>query len=206
MNEFLLEGPEDAPRVLILTHGAGSPMDSALLTRLSTSLAELGTRVIRFEFPYMAARRTGGKRGMPDPQPILLQRWKTVFAQFKDARPTFIGGHSMGGRMASMVADQVSPSGVMCVSYPWHPPDNPHKTRVEHLLHLKTPCLMLCGTRDEFGSPEEVKGYTLAPSVKVHWLDGADHSIKGLARSPRKTSHHIQDTIAAMDAFMRQHS
>jgi predicted alpha/beta-hydrolase family hydrolase len=200
---LLHDGPEDAPRVLILAHGAGGPMDSALLTRLTLGLAEKGTRVVRFEFPYMAARRTGGGRGMPDRQPILLNTWREVFAHVKDRRPLFIGGHSMGGRMASMMADELKPAGLLCVSYPWHPPEDPHKTRVEHLKTLETRTVMVCGTRDTFGSQLEVAGYGLPPSIAVHWVDGGDHSLKAQARSGRKTPQNLDEAVDVMDAFMR---
>jgi len=201
--DLLHDGPADSPRVLILAHGAGAPMDSALLTRIAQGIAERGTQVVRFEFPYMAARRTGGGRRPPDPQPVLHRAWREAFATLSTEKTVFIGGHSMGGRMASMVADELKPTGLLCVSYPWHPPDAPLKTRVEHLKDLRTPTLMLCGTRDTFGSPDEVAGYPLSPAIKVRWLEGADHSLKAAARSGRKTAQNVDDCITAMDQFMR---
>ena len=120
----------------------------------------------------------------------------------KSDRPIFIGGHSMGGRMASMVADELHAAGLLCISYPWHPPDDPGKTRVEHLKALRTQALVVCGTRDPFGSPEEVAAYPLAGAITVQWVEGADHSLKAAARSGRKSAQNIDEAIQGMDRFM----
>ncbi len=200
--DVLWDGPTNASVLFILTHGAGAPMDSALLTRVTAGLVERGHRVARFEFPYMAARRTGGGRGPPDRTAVLLQAWRDAVAQCRlDARPLFLGGHSMGGRMATMVADELRPQGVTSLAYPWHPPEAPHKTRTEHLATLQTPTLLVCGTRDVFGTPQEVAGYTLSSNIQVHWLDGADHSFAAKARSGRTAKDNIVDAVNAMDVF-----
>jgi predicted alpha/beta-hydrolase family hydrolase len=85
----------------------------------------------------------------------------------------------MGGRMASMIADEVGARALVCFSYPWHPPGKPEQPRTAHLKELRTPALILQGTRDPFGSPQEVASYTLSPSIRIDWLEGGDHSLRG---------------------------
>src|SRR4051812_22712440 len=100
--EFLSNGPADA-RTLVLAHGAGAPMDSPFMNTFAKELAERGFRVVRFEFPYMAARRSG-KKGPPDREPVLRSKWLKVIDRL-GAERLVIGGKSMGGRIASLVAD-----------------------------------------------------------------------------------------------------
>src|SRR2546428_12449758 len=121
---FLVTGPDNAP-VLILAHGAGGAMDTPWMNDVARGLGAEGVRVIRFEFPYMAARREGKKSGAPDREAVLLESWRNVVHQ--TGSNVFIGGKSMGGRMASMVADELSVRGLVCLGYPFHPPGAPEK-------------------------------------------------------------------------------
>src|SRR5262249_20310081 len=140
----------------ILAHGAGAGMDSHPLKFFAGSLAEQNIRVVRFEFPYMLARRTEGRRRPPDSPAVLMQTWRDVIqhvrehAKAKDAsrQSLFIGGKSMGGRIASMVADESHVTGLVCLGYPFHPPGKPQQLRTRHLQELKTPTLILQGERD----------------------------------------------------------
>src|SRR5437899_9805253 len=122
---FLTDGPDAAEQVYVFAHGAGGAMDTPFMTTVARELGQRGIRVVRFEFPYMAARRTGGKRGAPDREPVLLQAWRDVVAEL-GARPErsrrggatlVIGGKSLGGRMATMVADELRVRGVVCLGY-----------------------------------------------------------------------------------------
>src|SRR5256714_7434008 len=122
---FLIDGPEDSPHTLVLAHGAGGAMDTPFLDEVARGVAAHRIRVVRFEFPYMAARRTTGKRGAPDRQPVLLQTWRDVVAELGGGERLVIGGKSMGGRMATMVADELRVRGVVCLGYPFHPPGQP---------------------------------------------------------------------------------
>ena len=140
-------------------------------------MGERGIRVVRFEFPYMAARRTGGKRGAPDRQPVLLQTWRDVVAELGGPN-LVIGGKSMGGRMATMVADELRVRGVVVLGYPFHPPGQPEKLRTAHLETLRTPALIVQGTRDPFGTAEEVPAYQISPTIRIEWLPG-QHSLTG---------------------------
>lgn len=201
MSEYLIDGPENPSATFVLAHGAGSPMDSPLITSIARGLAEVGIRVIRFEFPYMKARRTGGRRP-PDRQPVLLSTWRDVIESAGDRRHLYIGGHSMGGRMASMIADEMKVAGLCCISYPFHPPDDPDKLRTGHLRGLSTPALFIQGTRDPFGTPEEVAGYSLPSSIRVHWLENADHSLKSQRNSWRTSRENLGEAVREMVAFI----
>ena len=94
---LLVDGPDDAATTLVLAHGAGAPMDSPFMAAMTDRLAGRGHRVVRFEFPYMAARRLDGRRRPPDRQPVLLTAWRAVAAALGGSRRLVIGGKSMGG-------------------------------------------------------------------------------------------------------------
>lgn len=153
-------------------------MDSTFMNDVATGLGERGIRVVRFEFPYMAARREGKKKGgPPDRQPVLLDTWRRVIEDHGGGAKVVIGGHSMGGRMASMVADEVQARGLLCFGYPFHPPGKPAQPRTAHLETLRTPALFIQGTRDPFGRPEEVAGYSLSPRIRVEWIEKGEHAV-----------------------------
>ena len=141
---------------------------------VARGLGERGVRVVRFNFAYMEA-----KKKAPDRQPVLLDTWRQVIDAHGGGAKVFIGGKSMGGRMASMVADEAGVRGLVCFGSPFHPPGSPEKTRTAHLEHLRTPALIVQGTRDAFGTPDDVRGYALAPSIRIEWIEKGDHSLKG---------------------------
>lgn len=200
--ETLPTGPIQA--TLLLAHGAGAPMDSAFLNVLSASLAEQGIRVLRFEFPYMADRRQHGSKRPPNPMPVLLSSFREHYAVLSDR--VFIGGKSMGGRVASMLADELAAAGVICFGYPFHPPSKPERTRTEHLAELATPTLILQGTRDPLGKPHEVAGYQLSEQIQVSWLDSGDHDFKPLKSSGLTQTGLITQAAERAAAFILQHT
>ena len=200
--ELLFDGPESAPLTLVLAHGAGLPMDSPFLERVAAGIAAEGFRVARFEFPYMRARREGGKSGAPDRPPVLRQTWLDAIALLGGGGRVVIGGKSLGGRIASMVADEAGVRGLVCLGYPFHPPGRPEKLRTKHLEALKTPALFVQGTRDPFGTREDVAGYRLSPSIAMHWLADGDHSWKPRASSGRTEAQNLAEGIAATAAFL----
>lgn len=175
------EGPEHGP-VLVLAHGAGAPMDSGFMNDMASRLTGRGVRVIRFEFPYMAERRTVGKKRPPDRAPRLLEHFNQVLDELGDG-PVYIGGKSMGGRMATMVATERKVAGVCVLGYPFHPPGKPEKTRLAHLPSVRCPVLICQGERDALGTREQVTGYALPEMVALTWCPDGDHSLK-----PRKAS------------------
>jgi uncharacterized protein len=182
--QYLTDGPQDSKHVFLFAHGAGSPMDHAWMNTVAKGMGEGGIRVVRFEFPYMAARRTGGKRGAPDRQPVLLDTWRRVIEEHGGGAKVCIGGKSMGGRMASMVADEMGVRGLVCFGYPFHPPGQPEKLRTAHLEELRTSALILQGTRDPFGTREDVAGYKLSKTIAIEWIEKGDHSLtRGLPQT-----------------------
>ena len=183
MTDFLFDGPDDARRMLVLAHGAGGAMDTPWMNRIAQGVGACGIRVARFEFPYMAARRSGGKRGAPDREPVLLNAWRNVVAELGGGASLTIGGKSMGGRMASMVADELHVRSLLCLGYPFHPPGQPQKLRTQHLAHLRTPTLIIQGERDQFGTRDDVAQYQLSPSIRIEWIRDGDHSFKPRASS-----------------------
>jgi predicted alpha/beta-hydrolase family hydrolase len=180
--ELLFNGPKNASLTIALAHGAGAAMDSPFMEFFATKLGERGFRVARFEFPYMASKRTTGNRKPPDREPILRETWLKVIGML-GCEGLVIGGKSMGGRIASLIAEEAGTAGLVCLGYPFHPVGKPDKLRVEHLESIKTPTLILQGERDPFGTREEVAEFNLSSSIRVAWLKDGDHSFK-----PRKSS------------------
>ena len=179
--EYLVDGPAAAERTLILAHGAGSPMDSAFLDTLAKGVAGYGFRVVRFEFPFMKSRRDKGKKAPPDREELLIGRWMKVVKKFGGPRGTIIGGKSLGGRIASLIADELGVAGLVCLGYPFHPTGKPAQTRIGHLESLRTPTLIVQGERDPFGTREEIRGYRLSWHIQIAYLTDGDHSFR-----PRK--------------------
>jgi len=195
------DGPPEAPATVILAHGAGAGMDSPAMVAFAEGLAAAGLHAVRFEFPYMQRRRETGKRGGPDRAPVLLESWRGVIDGF-DRRRLIIGGKSMGGRIASMVADDAGVRGLVCLGYPFHPPGRPEKLRTEHLAGLQTPTLIVQGTRDPFGNAGEVPDYELSSAIAVHWLEDGDHSFKPRKSSGRTLAQNIEEAVAAIAGFI----
>lgn len=200
--DFLIDGPPDATTTLILAHGAGAAMDTPFMTTIAEGVATAGARVLRFEFPYMAKRRDDGKRRPPDRQPLLLDTWRQVF----DAAASdhiAIGGKSMGGRMASLLADELRATALICLGYPFHPPGKPDRPRVEHLATIETPTLIVQGERDPFGAQNEVSNYRLADTVRLHWLADGDHGLAPRKKSGRTTERNLAEAVAATVDFLK---
>lgn len=185
MTHLLRDGPAEARATLVLAHGAGAAMDHPSMQRLATVIAAAWVRIVRFEFPYMAARRADGTRRPPDREPMLRRAWLDVIDDLGDGERVAIGGRSMGGHIASMVADEASVRGLICLDYPFHPVGRPERLRVAHLAALRTPALIVQGERDAFGSHDDVASYELAPGIHIEWLPDGDHSFQ-----PRRASGH----------------
>lgn len=183
---FLFTGPDDAATTILLAHGSGAPMDSASMNAAAAALAKEGLRVARFEFPYMAARRTDGSRRPPPKAETLNPEFRAAVDALGARGKLVIGGKSMGGRVASMVADDLHAegrvAGLLCLGYPFHPPEKPTQLRTAHLMELKTSTLIVQGTRDPFGTKDEIPAYGLPASIRVLWLEDGDHDLK-----PRKS-------------------
>ena len=181
------------PATLILAHGAGAPMDSDWMTGMAERLAARGLNVLRFEFPYMAQRRLDGGKRPPNQQAKLLDCWREVYAEVRRhvAGRLAIGGKSMGGRMASLVADELGVDALVCLGYPFYASGKPEKPRVAHLTELHTPTLIIQGERDALGNREAVESYTLAGSIELFWLVAGDHDLKPLKASGFSHQQHL---------------
>ncbi|MDX1710558.1 MAG: alpha/beta family hydrolase [Rhodovibrionaceae bacterium] len=204
---LVFDGPKRADLTLALAHGAGAPMDSPFMNEMAQRLAAKGWRVARFEFPYMAARRADGRKRPPDAQTKRLDCWRQV-AEALGPERLAAGGKSMGGRMASLLAADMEAEGaplkgVLCLGYPFHPPGRPEKLRIAHLERLATPTLIVQGTRDPFGTREEVSDYALSPHVRVAWMEDGDHSLAPRKASGRTPEQNLDAAAAAADAFLR---
>ena len=202
--QIIFDGPGVAPLTVVLAHGAGAPMDSPFMNLIAEGLGHDGIRVARFEFSYMRARRESGRRGAPDREPVLLDAWREVIADLGGGARLVIGGKSMGGRIASMVADECAVRGLVCLGYPFHPPGKPVGARVKNLAAMRTPALIVQGTRDTFGGRAEVEKYALSPRIRITWIDDGDHSFKPRARSGRSEADNLGAAITAVSAFVGQ--
>ncbi|QVN05880.1 dienelactone hydrolase family protein [Pseudomonas rhodesiae] len=196
--------PSGGPITLILAHGAGAPMDSTFMNDMAARLAAQGVNVLRFEFPYMAQRRLDGGKRPPNPAPKLLQAWREVYAEVRRhvAGAVAIGGKSMGGRMASLVADELGADGLVCLGYPFYAVGKPQKPRVEHLAELKTPTLIVQGERDALGNRAAVETYALSRSIEVMWLEAGDHDLKPLKASGFTHEQHLEAAAVQVAEFL----
>lgn len=205
--DFLELGPKAASATILFAHGAGAPMDCPAMSAIADALAEQGLRVIRFEFSYMASRRTGGTRKPPPRAEKLNSEYLATIEALKVADPLIIGGKSMGGRVVGMIADELFEadriSGLLCVGYPFHPIGKPEKLRTEHLNTLRAPTLICQGTRDQFGSKDEVGSYELAAEIQMCWFEDGDHDLKPRKRVSGFThADHIGSMGAAVSAWV----
>jgi uncharacterized protein len=184
-----------ASTALVLAHGAGHGMDTRLLIDVAEALANCDIAVLRFNFPYAEAERRN-----PDPQPRLEASYLAVATTVaKDFERVYLGGKSMGGRIASnIVADEFPAAGLVFLGYPLHPPGQPARIRDAHLRRIEVPMLFLQGTRDPFATPEllhqTVEGL---PTARLVEIVGGDHSFKVRGRSPTDVTSELVDAIAA---------
>ncbi|EPJ49623.1 MAG: hypothetical protein OFPI_23770 [Osedax symbiont Rs2] len=200
---LLVEGSAEKG-VLVLAHGAGMAMDHCYLQQISEQLVNCGLMVVRFEFPYMAQRRGTGKRRLPDKMPVLeqcfldvieevQQRYPELFSGSKN--PLFLAGKSMGGRGATLIADQVAASAVFVYGYPFHSIKKPEVLRIEHLQQLRCEIHIFQGERDKLGNKAEVLTYPLSENVQLHWLIDGDHDLHPRVRSGFTQLQHLQSVI-----------
>ena len=200
MSDLRFDGPENAKKTVVLAHGAGASMDSEFLKVFAEGLAANGLRVARFEFPYMAKRRIDGKRRPPDRMDVLLAAYRHIVCATQ-ADTLIVGGKSMGGRVASMIADDLEAAGLVCLGYPFHPPGKPEKLRTQHLQNLITPSLFLQGERDPLGTRGEIENYGLSHSITIKYLPDGDHDLKPRKASGRTRDENWREAIRHMAEF-----
>ncbi len=202
-------GPSDAEARLILAHGAGAGITSSFLEKMADLLAERGIALTLFEFGYMAARRDGGKKRPPPRVETLVTEYRDVVsAERKQHRrqKLFIGGKSMGGRVASLVADELYERkeirGLVCLGYPFHPPAKPDQLRTEHLIELRCPALIVQGERDPFGSQAEVEKMQLSNQIGFAWMSDGDHDFGPRGNSGFTRKGNLAAAADAVAAFI----
>lgn len=204
MTDCLYDGPDDAATAFVFAHGAGAPMDSDFMAAFAESLGGRGIRVIRFEFPYMAERRISGKKRPPPRAETMMADFAGLVRGLGLSGRVVIGGKSMGGRIASLIVDELfaagDAAGLICLGYPFHPPGKPERLRTAHLETLRAPALICQGERDPFGTRAEVVTYSLSQTIALEWLPDGNHDL-----SPRKSSGHTveQNRAQALDAIAR---
>ena len=207
LNARLINGPLDASATLLLAHGAGGAMDSPFMGLIASGLSTCGWRVVRFEFAYMTKQRLTGQRSAPDRLPKLKQVFSDQVLLEVSHRPLFIGGKSLGGRVASILADELSNQlnvlGCLCLGYPFHPLGKPQQLRTEQLATQRTPTLILQGERDAMGCKGEVETYTLSPNVTLQWIPAGDHSFKPTKSSGYTEAQNIAAVVQHANNFCR---
>ncbi len=193
---------------LILAHGAGAPQTHPFMTAFAHGLSSRGIGVVTFNFLY----KERGRRA-PDPPARLEACYRAVIAAVRDRRPgagrrLLAGGKSMGGRIASQVAAAdtragTSPGvdGLVFLGYPLHPPGRPEKLRAAHLPAITVPLLFVQGSRDTFGTPEELRPVLAGcAAAELFVVDGADHSFKVRGKNaPTEAAIHVRVQEAISD-------
>ncbi len=209
--EFYLEtGPSDARWHMILAHGAGAPMDSDFMRDIAELLGKQGIAVTCFEFPYMAMRRESGRKRPPDRVPVLLDAWRGAIDHVLFHHPDrrlVIGGKSMGGRMATLLAAQpdrpTQIEALVTLGYPFHPAGKPDRLRIDHFPLLgEMPVLMVQGTRDALGGREAVSTYLLPTKVELFWIETGNHDLKPLKSSGLTHDKALTQTAERISAFL----
>jgi predicted alpha/beta-hydrolase family hydrolase len=197
---YTAEGDADA--VLVLAHGAGAGQKHPFMTATAKGLAARGISVVTFDFPYMRARRH-----VPDKAPVLEESFREVIdaaRKWSKTSDVFIGGKSMGGRMATHLGAQglEGVRGIVALGYPLHPPGRPDKPRTEHLPSISVPVLIVQGERDTFGTPDELGPViaTMKTKVTLHVVAGGDHS---LTVRGKKKDDAFQDVLEVIADWVR---
>jgi predicted alpha/beta-hydrolase family hydrolase len=198
---------------ILLAHGAGAGQDSPFLQRLAEALAEAGLAVARFEFAYMAARRTGGKKRPPPKADNLVPEYHAAIAAFLAAEgpegPALIAGKSMGGRVAVMAAETPLPeaiAGVVAFGYPFHPQgfsgEDRSLWRLPALVAARLPVLLCQGERDEFGAAHEMEGLDLPDHVSIQWIEDGSHDFGPRGQSPATLKSNLIAAAGHAAAFL----
>lgn len=195
---------------LLLAHGAGQGMTSPFFETLTKQLVGRGVTVSRFEFSYMAARRHGGEKRPPPRIDLLALEFRAALESLRSEvgpdQAIVIGGKSMGGRAASMIADDLFSRGaivgLVCLGYPFHPPKKPESLRTAHLAELQTPALIVQGERDPFGTRAEVQSFALSPAIRLHWIGDGDHDLVPRKKSGFTREGNLASAAEAIETFL----
>ena len=195
------DGPQDAPVLLVLAPGAGAPLTADFMVEIAGLIAAEGIRVCRFNFVYQELGRKS-----PDRQPVLEETYRAVLDAVRpNSGRVVIGGKSLGGRIASMIAAQgTEVDGLVFLGYPLHPPGRPERIRKAHLPDIKAPMLFVEGTRDPFcplATLDEVRKELTAPN-EVAVIEDGDHSFKVRKSSGRSTPEAWAEAARAVTSWL----
>ena len=205
-DNILINGPKEAKNILLLAHGAGAPMDSIFMNTISDGLNNNGIITFRFEFPYMEKRRSG-KNTFPDKLDILCDFYKKIYFNIKKANPDkniWLGGKSMGGRVATLISRSLDIKGVIVFGYPFHPINKLDKLRLESLQLSGPTILIIQGTRDKFGTITEVKKYKIHKNNTIFWIKDGDHSYNTLKKSELSSKDAIVQAYNEASIFIKK--
>jgi len=209
MIDMLLDGREGTP-TLLLAHGSGAPMDTPVMNEVTKMIVSHNLSVARFEFSFMAARRTTGKKRPPPKAEKLIDEYLAALKEVKkvlDPPFIFIGGKSLGARVASMMAQQCFEagqiSGLICLGYPFHPPGKPDRLRTAHFASYNCPSLVCQGENDPFGKRLEIEQYDLPASMAFHWAPFGNHDLTPPKRSGLTAHDNWSAASAAVAEFMK---
>jgi hypothetical protein len=195
----------------VFAHGAGADMHHEFMQTISQYLVKQGISVTLFNFPYMVKRQVDMKRYPPDRMPKLIESYQQVLDKISTELPIFIGGKSMGGRVAATVltTEEVlskKVTGLICLGYPFHPIKQVEKLRLTPLQRVQLPTLVIQGERDSLGNKTEITGYDLSPYCHVEFLADGDHSFKPRVKSGYRYEQHLQLATQLMVSFIKDNS
>ena len=203
---------------ILFAHGAGADMHHEFMEQVTALFNKANINVLRFNFPYMDKRIALGKRYPPDRMPTLINCYKQVINDFiainnnnkKKKLPLFIGGKSMGSRVAATIASDEKFSefiqGVFCFGYPFHPVKKTEKLRLEPLQNTRKPILIAQGERDTLGSEVEISDYEISHMCQCFFLTDGDHSLKPRIKSGYTQRQHIESAVQAIVQFIQENS
>ena len=193
MTDIIINNASEPKARLLLAHGAGAGAQSEFMQQLAQQLAAHNIEVWRFNFAYMQRFIDSGKRSLPAKMPLLQQEFMQQLDKCPADLALFIGGKSMGGRVASLLSRHPGVEAVFAFGYPFHPPKK-HSWRTEHFAALACPLFIAQGERDAFGTKTELASMQW-PKVALHWLTDGDHDFK-----PRVKSGLTQQQLIAQAA------
>lgn len=199
---------------VIFAHGAGADMHHEFMTQIVLLFNQVNINVVRFNFPYMDKRLALGKRYPPDRMPKLLECYKQVINEListndRTELPLFIGGKSMGSRVAATLASDedicLLIQGVFCVGYPFHPVNKADKLRLEPLQNTRKPIFIVQGERDTLGSQAEIVNYKISNLCRCIFLADGDHSLKPRVKSGFTLAQHMESAVNGIKLFIQEH-
>ncbi|WP_372881024.1 alpha/beta family hydrolase [Psychromonas sp.] len=205
--KMIYNGPIDGP-LFVFAHGAGAPADSDFMETITQGLVLRGIRVARFNFAYMQQSIDNGTRRPPERAPKLIAQFAEVITEIDQAM--VIGGKSMGGRIATLLATQgtrgsmANIKGIVCLGFPFHPAGKPDKLRTEHFPLIQQDTLIIQGERDRLGNQDEVQSYALPGNIQWLWLEDGDHDLKPRIKSGFSYQAHLEKALDNMATFIKK--